>query len=83
MTATPKTLQQKLTQYQSDSFNVWLQKTNVVAMEEGALGSLNTDILNSINSSEETLNLVNAINFVYDTTLKELRNVLIKSIAMS
>lgn len=83
MTATPKTLQQKLTQYQSDSFNVWLQKTNVVAMEEGALGSLNTDILNSINSSEETLNLVNAINFVYETTLKELRNVLIKSIAMS
>jgi len=83
MTATPKTLQQKLAQYQNDSFDVWLQKTNVVATEEGDLNELNNIILSNINDSVETLNLVNAINWVYDTTMKELRNVLIKSIAMS
>lgn len=83
MTATPKTLQQKLTQYQNDSFDVWLQKTNVVATEEGDLHNLNDVILSNINASVETLNLVNAINWVYDTTMKEMRNVLIKSIAMS
>jgi len=83
MTATPKTLQQKLAQYQNDSFDVWLQKTNVVATEEGDLNELNATILSNINDNVDTLNLVNAINWVYDTTMKELRNVLIKSIAMS
>lgn len=83
MTATPKTLQQKLAQYQNDSFDVWLQKTNVVATEEGNLNELNATILSNINDNVDTLNLVNAINWVYDTTMKELRNVLIKSIAMS
>jgi hypothetical protein len=54
-----------------------------VATEEGDLNELNNIILSNINASVETLNLVNAINWVYDTTMKELRNVLIKSIAMS
>lgn len=43
--ATPKTLPQKLTQYQNDSFNVWMQKTNVAASEGGDLNRLPSNLL--------------------------------------
>lgn len=81
--ATPKTLLEKTTQYQNDSFSIWLQKTNIVAQEQGDLNDLETLILDAIDDSEDTLNLVNAINFVYTESLKESRNILIKAIGMS
>lgn len=81
--ATPKTLSEKTTIYQNDSFSIWLQKTNIVAKEQGDLNNLETLILDAIDDSEDTLNLVNAINFVYTESLKESRNILIKAIGMS
>jgi hypothetical protein len=81
--ATPKTILEKTTNYQNDSFSIWLQKTNIVAQEQGDLNDLETLILDAIDDSEDTLNLVNAINFVYTESLKESRNILIKAIGMS
>lgn len=82
MTANPKTLAEKTAQYQNDSFSMWLEKTNIVASEEGDLNLLTEDVLTHIKNNE-TLDLVHAINFTYDTMKKEVRNVLIKAIAMS
>ena len=44
---------------------------------------LSDAISNQVVHNISVLNLVNAINFTYDTTMKEVRNVLIKAIAMS
>jgi hypothetical protein len=76
--ATPKTAI-----YQNDSFSIWLQKTNIVAKEQGNLNDLEALVLDAIDDSEDTLNLVNAINWVYTESLKEARNILIKAIGMS
>lgn len=40
----PKTLEQKTVNYENDSFEVWLQKTNVISSEQGDLNRLNTQI---------------------------------------
>ena len=83
MTASnPKTLAEKTAQYQNDSFSMWLEKTNITATEEGDLNLLTSVVLNYLKNSD-TVDLVHAINFTYDTTMKEVRNVLIKAIAMS
>jgi hypothetical protein len=81
--ATPKTLAEKTAIYQNDSFSIWLQKTNIVAKEQGNLNDLEALVLDAIDDSEDTLNLVNAINWVYTESLKEARNILIKAIGMS
>ena len=81
--ATPKTLAEKTAIYQNDSFSIWLQKTNIVAKEQGDLNDLEALVLDAIDDSEDTLNLVNAINWVYTESLKEARNILIKAIVMS
>lgn len=81
--ATPKTLAEKTAIYQNDSFSIWLQKTNIVAKEQGDLNDLEALVLDAIDDSEDTLNLVNAINWVYTESLKEARNILIKAIGMS
>ena len=81
--ATPKTLAEKTAIYQNDSFSIWLQKTNIVAKEQGDLNDIEALVLDAIDDSEDTLNLVNAINWVYTESLKEARNILIKAIGMS
>ena len=81
--ATPKTLAEKTAIYQNYSFSIWLQKTNIVAKEQGNLNDLEALVLDAIDDSEDTLNLVNAINWVYTESLKEARNILIKAIGMS
>ena len=81
--ATPKTLAEKTAIYQNDSFSILLQKTNIVAKEQGDLNDLEALVLDAIDDSEDTLNLVNAINWVYTESLKEARNILIKAIGMS
>jgi hypothetical protein len=70
----PKTLQQKTPNYEQDSFSSWLEKTKIVAQEEGDLNNLNANIQLS-----DTPNLVDAINHVDNETKK----MLIKAIAMS
>jgi hypothetical protein len=40
----PKTPQQKTVNFENDSFEVWLQKTNVISSEQGDLNALHTDI---------------------------------------
>lgn len=40
----PKTLPQKTVDFENDSFEVWLQKTNVISAEEGDLNALHPDI---------------------------------------
>jgi len=40
----PKTLEQKTVNYENDSFEVWLQKTNVISSEQGDLNRLNPQI---------------------------------------
>lgn len=40
----PKTLAQKTVNYENDSFEVWLQKTNVLSSEEGDLNRLHPSI---------------------------------------
>jgi hypothetical protein len=83
MTASnPKTLADKTAQYENDSFAMWLEKTNIAAMEEGDLNLLTGVVLNKLKDAN-TIDLVHAINFTYDNTMKEVRNVLIKAIAMS
>jgi hypothetical protein len=49
--ANPKTASQKYTQYQNDNFNVWVQKTNIVAREEGDLNNLSTNLLSELTSA--------------------------------
>ena len=48
--ANPKTASEKHTQYQNDNFNVWVQKTNIVAREEGDLNSLSANLLSELQS---------------------------------
>lgn len=48
--ANPKALSQKIAQYQNDSFNVWMQKTNIATNESGDLNKLNSEILTEIQS---------------------------------
>lgn len=50
MATNPKTLNEKLTVYQNDSFNIWMQKTNIAAREQGDLNLLPTVILSDITS---------------------------------
>lgn len=40
----PKTLPQKTVNYENDSFEVWLQKTNVISSEQGDLNNLPSEI---------------------------------------
>lgn len=40
----PKTPQQKTVDFENDSFEVWLQKTNVISAEQGDLNALHPDI---------------------------------------
>ena len=81
----PKELKDKLSDYQKVSFAAWLEKTNVVAQEEGDLNSLSPQILNTLkalaNQTNDVtkINLVNAINHSFNET----RRTLIKAIAMS
>lgn len=81
----PKTLNEKLADYQQVSFASWLEKTNIVATEEGDLNNLAPGILqvlvNLANTSNDPtqINLVNAIN----ESFNESRRILIKAIAMS
>lgn len=49
--ANPKTALEKYTQYQNDNFNVWVQKTNIVAREEGDLNNLSTNLLSELTST--------------------------------
>lgn len=79
----PKPLNEKLADYHSESFATWLEKTNIVAREEGDLTTLDADIRSQLDEGSYAYSLVNVINVVYDQTMKELRNVLIKSIGMS
>lgn len=81
----PKTLSQKLSDYHQVSFASWLEKTNLVATEEGDLNNLVSDIksrlialANDLDDPKQ-INLVNAIN----ESFGESRRVLIKAIAMS
>ncbi|CAB4141341.1 hypothetical protein UFOVP410_180 [uncultured Caudovirales phage] len=46
----PKTLQQKLGQFQNDSFSTWMQKTNVTANETGDLNKISTSLLIELQS---------------------------------
>lgn len=48
--ANPKTLQQKLGQFQNDSFSTWMQKTNVTANETGDLNKISTSLLIELQS---------------------------------
>lgn len=48
--ANPKTASEKHTQYQNDNFNVWVQKTNIVAREEGDLNNLSANLLSELTS---------------------------------
>jgi len=47
---TPKTLSQKIAQHQNDSFNVWMQKTNIAANEIGDLNKLSSPLLVELQS---------------------------------
>ena len=84
-THNPKTLEDKLSDYHQVSFASWLEKTNVVAQEEGDLNNLAPTILNVLtqlattNNDPNEINLVNAINHSFNETKKTL----IKAIAMS
>lgn len=49
--ANPKTALEKYTQYQNDNFNVWVQKTNIVAREEGDLNNLSANLLSELTSA--------------------------------
>ena len=49
--ANPKTKLEKYTQYQNDNFNVWVQKTNIVAREEGDLNNLSATLLSQLTAS--------------------------------
>lgn len=49
--ANPKTLPEKLAQFQNDSFSVWLQKTNISATEVGDLNNLFLELLNVLKST--------------------------------
>lgn len=61
----------------TDNFEIWRQKTNLIAAGAGDLGTLNSDILDAISPDED---IISAINYIYtDVT----RQVLIKSIAMA
>lgn len=40
----PKTPQQKTVDFENDSFEVWLQKTNVISSEQGDLNALHPEI---------------------------------------
>lgn len=40
----PKTPQQKTVNFENDSFEVWLQKTNVISSEQGDLNALHPEI---------------------------------------
>jgi hypothetical protein len=66
----PKTLEEKTPNIQDDSFSSWLEKTKIIAEEEGDLNNLVTD---------EKTNLVGAINETND----KIKKMLIKAIAMS
>jgi len=46
--ANPKTASEKYARYENDSFNVWLQKTNVVSTEQGNLNNLDPSLLTEI-----------------------------------
>lgn len=49
--ANPKTKLEKYTQYQNDNFNVWVQKTNIVAREGGDLNNLSATLLGELTAS--------------------------------
>jgi hypothetical protein len=49
--ANPKTLLEKIAQYQNDSFNIWLQKTNIAADEVGDLNVFISELLTVLQSS--------------------------------
>jgi len=66
----PKTLNEKTPNIDTDSFSSWLEKTKVIAQEEGDLNNLNTNAKND---------LVSAIN----ETNTDIKKMLIKAIAMS
>lgn len=46
--ATPKTLPQKIAQFQNDSFDVWMQKTNISTNESGDLNKLSVGVLSEL-----------------------------------
>jgi len=48
--ADPKTNIEKYTQYE-DNFNVWVQKTNIAAREEGDLNDLSSTLLSQLTSA--------------------------------
>jgi hypothetical protein len=49
--ATPKPLIQKLAVFQSDSFNLWMQKTDTTAREVGDLNNISTNLLSELVST--------------------------------
>lgn len=59
--ANPKTKLEKYTQYQNDNFNVWVQKTNIVAREGGDLNNLSANLLSELTSSTTRTGTVSGI----------------------
>lgn len=67
------------------SFDVWRQVTNLMLRDQGDVDNLENDLKekSSVYPDREYLNLVDVVNFVYTSTQARLRQVLIRSIAMS
>ena len=66
--ATLKTLNQKYTQYNNDSFNVWMQKTNSVSVEHGDLNNLSATLKTEISSTALKTGTVGATEDFYVLT---------------
>ena len=63
--ANPKTSLEKYTQYQNDNFNVWVQKTNIVAREGGDLNNLSQTLLSEVVASSLKEGTVSGIQGAY------------------
>lgn len=80
---TPSSVADKIAQYDAESFSTWMEKTNLVASEQGDLNEFSTNEALWNHLSENGYDLVKAINFVYDSSSNGLRRILIRSIGMS
>ncbi len=66
--ANPKAALEKYTQYQNDNFNVWVQKTNIVAREEGDLNNLSPNLLSELTATTIKTGTVSGVLGAYTIT---------------
>jgi len=66
--ANPKTASEKYTQYENDSFNIWMQKTNVLSREQGDLNNLPPKVLTELQSTTARSGTVAGIIYEYVLT---------------